>query len=186
MPENVPENLPRWLRRLERVALVTGRAVAWLALGTVLVTALVVMLRYGFNSGNIALQELALYLHATVLMLGMSYTLALDEHVRVDIFYRRFPLRRQALVDLLGTLLLLFPVCILILVLSWDYVIVSWQRLEGSGDAGGLPAVFLLKSLLLVMPLLLMIQGLAETLRAWWRWRHPTRAGDVTRVVEAG
>lgn len=182
----MPGNLPHWMHRLERVALVVGRGVAWLALATVLVIALVVLLRYGFDAGSIALQELALYLHATLLMLGMSYTLALDEHVRVDILYRRFPPRRQALVDLLGTVLLLVPVCVLILVLSCDYVLASWSRLEGSGDAGGLPAVFLLKSLLLVMPALLLVQGMAEGLRAWWRWRHPDQAGLVARVREAG
>jgi TRAP-type mannitol/chloroaromatic compound transport system permease small subunit len=162
------------LQRLDQLALRVGHASAWLSLALVLVTVSVVGLRYGLDKGSIALQETALYLHGALFMLGMSYTLAMDEHVRVDIFYRRLPPERRALVDLAGTLLLLAPLCIAMLVLSWDYVMVSWQRLEGSADAGGLPFVYLLKTLLLAMPALLLVQALAEGLRAWLRWRGET------------
>lgn len=159
------------LQRLDQLALRVGHASAWLSLALVLATVTVVALRYGFDQGSIALQETALYLHGALFMLGMSYTLAMDAHVRVDIFYRRLPPERRALVDLAGTLLLLVPLCIATLVLSWDYVLVSWQRLEGSADAGGLPLVFVLKSLLLAMPALLLVQAVAEGLRAWLRWQ---------------
>ncbi|MDF1821234.1 MAG: TRAP transporter small permease subunit [Alcanivoracaceae bacterium] len=167
------------LQRLDQLALRVGHASAWLSLALVLVTVTVVGLRYGFNQGSIALQETALYLHGALFMLGMSYTLARDEHVRVDIFYRRMTPERRALVDLVGTLALLAPLCITLLVLSWDYVLVSWQRLEGSADAGGLPLVFVLKSLLLAMPALLLVQALAEGLRAWLRWQgHAAARAD--------
>lgn len=163
--------LKRLQAALDRFARLTGHASAWLSLGLVLLTVTVVVLRYGFDYGNIGLQEAALYLHASLFMLGMAYTLSLDEHVRVDIFYRRWPAHKQALVDLAGTALFLIPLCITLLVLSWDYVLVSWQRQEGSADAGGLPFLYVLKTLLLAMPVLLLIQALAEGLRALLRWR---------------
>jgi len=163
----------RLLQRLDRFGLIFGHGVAWLALLLVLTTSLVVVLRYAFGIGSIALQESQLYLHASLFMLGIAYTLRCDEHVRVDIFYRRLSLRRRALVDLTGTLLFLLPLCILLLVTCWEYVVVSWQRKEGSADAGGLPYVYLLKTLLVLMPGLLTIQALAEVLRNILRLRHP-------------
>lgn len=172
----------RLAQRLERVTLVIGHAVAWTTLAMTLLMVLVVALRYGFGIGNIALQESVMYLHGILFMLGAGYTLARDEHVRVDIFYQHFSPRRKALVDLLGTLLLLLPVCLLILVASWDYVIASWQSGEGSADAGGLPFIYLLKTLLLVMPVLLLMQGLVEAVRAALRLRDP---GAMPRDGEA-
>lgn len=160
-------------QRLEAFALVTGHAVAWLTLAMTVLMVLVVALRYGFGIGEIALQESVMYLHGALFMLGAAYTLARDEHVRVDIFYQHFSPRRRALVDLVGTLLLLVPVCMLILVTSWGYVLDSWHSLEGSADAGGLPFRYLLKTLLLIMPVLLLLQGVAEATRAALRLRSP-------------
>lgn len=144
----------------------TGRLIAWLTLAMVLVTCAVVVLRYAFNLGWIALQESITYLHALVFMLGAAYTLRHDGHVRVDIFYRRLSPRGQAWVDLLGSLLLLLPVCVFMLWISWDYVAASWSLLEGSRDAGGLPLVYLLKSVIPLMVLLLLVQGIGQALRS--------------------
>lgn len=146
------ENISEWI----------GRAISWLTLATVLIMTLVVILRYGFNVGWIAMQESTIYLHAFVLMLGMPYVLKHDKHVRVDIFYRRMRRQQQVLINRSGHLLFLIPVCVFILVMSWGYVLQSWQILEGSQEAGGLPLLFLLKSLLVVMPVLLILQALAE------------------------
>lgn len=165
------ENLSEW----------TGRAIAWLTLVMVLVTFLVVVLRYGFNLGWIGLQESITYLHATVFMLGAAYTLRHEGHVRVDIFYQRLQPRGQAWVDLLGTLLLLWPMCLFIAIGSWDYVAVSWERLETSNEPGGLPFVYLLKSLLILMPALLMLQGLARILQSVQRLRGRQAGGDTHR-----
>jgi TRAP-type mannitol/chloroaromatic compound transport system permease small subunit len=144
----------------------TGRAIAWLTVAMVLVTFMVVVLRYAFDWGSIALQESITYMHGMVFMLGAAYTLGRDGHVRVDILYRRLGPRGQAVINLLGTLLLLMPVSLYIISDSWAYVTASWDVLEGSREAGGLPGVFLLKTLLLVMPVLLLLQGLAHALRA--------------------
>lgn len=153
------------VQKLENINELVGRLVAWLTLLIVLVTFLVVILRYGFNFGSIALQESTSYFHAFVFMLGAAYTLKHDGHVRVDIFYRKMNKTKKAWVDLLGTVFLLFPVCLFILISSWDYVFVSWGLLEESGEAGGLAYVYILKTALLIMPILLMLQGTALVLR---------------------
>lgn len=144
---------------LDRFAEATGRIIAWLTLCMVLITVSVVIMRYLFQSGSIALQESVSYLHACVFMLGAAYTLKHDGHVRVDILYQRFSARTRAWIDLLGTLLLLFPVCLFILFSSLEYVTASWSIQEGSREAGGLDGVFLLKTTIPVMAVLLLLQG---------------------------
>jgi len=142
-----------------------GRVISWLTLLMVLTTFLVVMLRYVFDLGWIAMQESVIYMHGFVFMLGAAYTLRHHAHVRVDIFYQRFSLRTRAWVDLLGTLFLLVPVSIFIIWMGWYYVADSWAVLEGSREAGGLPGVFVLKSLIIAMPVLMLLQGAALMLR---------------------
>lgn len=143
-----------------------GRLTAWLTLAMVIVTFVVVVMRYLFDLGSIALQESITFMHAMVFMLGAAYTLRHEGHVRVDIFYRCFGERGRAWVDLLGVLLLLLPVTLFISWVSWDYVAPSWEQLEGSREAGGLPGVFLLKSVIPLMALLLLLQGVAMGMRA--------------------
>ena len=150
---------------LDRINGLLGPVVSWLALAMVLVTFLVVVLRYAFDIGSIALQESVTYMHATLFMLGAAYTLQQQGHVRVDIFYQRFSRRGRAWVDLLGTLVLLVPICLFVLASSWGYVTESWAVHEGSREAGGLPYVYVLKTLLIVMPILVLIQGLVWLLR---------------------
>lgn len=147
-----------------RAVAATGRAVSWLTLAMVVVTFVVVVLRYGFNLGWVWLQESVTWMHAAVFMVAAAWALQDDEHVRVDIFYRQAAPRRQALVDLAGTVLFLVPFCLFMLLVSWDYVAASWGMLESSREAGGLPGIFLLKSLLLVMPALLLVQALVSAL----------------------
>jgi TRAP-type mannitol/chloroaromatic compound transport system permease small subunit len=144
----------------------SGRLIAWLTLAMVVVTFTVVVMRYLFDTGSIALQESITYMHAMVFMLGAAYTLRHEGHVRVDIFYRRFGERGRAWVDLFGVLFLLLPVTVFIAWVSWDYVSTAWELREGSREAGGLPGVYLLKSVIPLMALLLLLQGLAMGWRA--------------------
>jgi len=159
------EKLAALTRAIDAVSEWSGRGIAWLTLFMVAITFLVVVLRYLFNLGWIAMQESITYLHALVFMLGAAYTLKHDGHVRVDIFYRTMTTRGRAWVDLLGTLLLLLPVCGFIFWVSLDYVLRSWSLLEGSREAGGLPWVYLLKTALLLMPALMIVQGIGEAMR---------------------
>jgi TRAP-type mannitol/chloroaromatic compound transport system permease small subunit len=129
------------------------------------VTFTVVVLRYGFNLGWIAMQESVVYLHAAVFLLGSAYTLQHDGHVRVDVFYRGFSRKRKALVNLIGTLFLLLPMMVFITAVSWHYVFESWQTLEGSMESGGLPFLYVLKSFILLFSLTMFFQGVSEALK---------------------
>lgn len=147
---------------IDRVTEKMGKLISWFTFLMVLLTFLIVVLRYGFNMGWIAMQESVLYLHGIVFMLGAAYTLKADGHVRVDIFYQKFSSKGKALVNLFGTLFLLLPVCIFIFYISFDYVSTSWRIMEKSSEAGGLPFVYLSKSLLLLLALTLSLQGISE------------------------
>lgn len=141
------------------------RLVSWFTLFMVLLTFLIVVLRYAFNLGWIAMQESVMYLHGMVFLLGAAHTLRVNEHVRVDIFYRRFSPYKQANVDIFGSIFLLMPVNIFIFTVSFDYVMRAWRVMEASQEAGGIPAVFLLKSLILLFSLTMLLQGIAEVFR---------------------
>ncbi|MES9970180.1 MAG: TRAP transporter small permease subunit [Candidatus Thiodiazotropha sp.] len=160
------------MSQLERIALFfefinewMGRAVSWLSLLMVLTTFAVVVLRYVFDLGWIWLQESVTFMHGALFLVGAAYTLKHDGHVRVDIFFHRFSAQKKAWVDLLGSLMLLMPVCLFIFMVSWDYVAQSWSLQEGSREAGGLDGVYLFKSLILLMAGLLLLQGVSTVIR---------------------
>lgn len=162
----------------------TGRTVSWLSLILVLVTFTVVVLRYVFDSGSIALQETSSYLHATIFLVGMAYTLQQDAHVRVDIFYANFSSLTKAWVDLCGALFLLLPFMLFITWISWSYIATSWSVFEGSREAGGLPGVFILKSLILVMTTLLSLQALTQVVRNINTILHPEIETDNKNIAD--
>jgi TRAP-type mannitol/chloroaromatic compound transport system permease small subunit len=143
-----------------------GRSAAWLTVGMVLLMALIVALRYLFQTGSIAMQEAVIYVNALIFTLGAAYTLKEQGHVRVDIFYNRLGVKQKALVDLLGGLVFLLPFAGFIIWESWDYVSVSWRIKESSAELSGLPYVYLLKATIILLALLLIIQGISEILKA--------------------
>lgn len=149
---------------LEKISVWSGESISWLTLLMVILTFAIVVLRYGFEMGWIAMQESVIYMYALVFLIGIPYTLKHNGHVRVDIFYSKMNPRNKAWVNLFGTLFLLIPVTIFIAWVSWDYVTASWALKEESGEAGGLPGVYLLKSTILVMTFLLFIQGISQLL----------------------
>ena len=150
-------------RGIERVNGAIGKAAAWLALFLVLVQFSLVLMRYVFGTGSLFMQESLIYAHAILFMMAAAWTLADDKHVRVDIFYRGMSPVGRARIDIAGLLLFLFPLCAFVIYESFDYVAASWAIREGARDAGGLPypLISLLKSILLVMPLLVALQGLS-------------------------
>lgn len=149
-----------------------GQFAAWLVLALVFITFFVVVLRYGFNFGRISLQESTTYLHAFVFMLAGAFTLKHNQHVRVDIFYQDMSNRGKARVDFFGTLFLLLPFAGFILWVSFDYVSNSWKLLEGSREAGGLPFVYILKTLIPAMAILLFLQAISLAGRAWLKLKN--------------
>lgn len=151
---------------LDRISVVVGRSVSWLTLLMVLVTFIVVIMRYVFDTGAVWLQESVIWMHAVVFMLGAAYTLQQEEHVRVDIFYRDMSKARRAWVDLLGATFFLLPVSVFLAYAAWDFVVISWQFRESSREPGGLPypLIPMLKTVLLLMPLALTLQGISMLL----------------------
>jgi TRAP-type mannitol/chloroaromatic compound transport system permease small subunit len=143
-----------------------GRGIAWLTLLMVLVTFAVVILRYVYAIGWVWLQESYVWLHGIVFMLGAGYTLLHNAHVRVDIFYRPNSVRYKAIIDFFGSLLLLLPLVVVVIYFSYGYVLDSWLRLEESREAGGLPGLFLLKSVILLFCMLIGLQGLSLAARS--------------------
>ncbi len=162
----VPAALTTLADRIDRLNSTIGRAAAWLALAVVLVQFALVVGRYVFAFGSIRLTEAVTYGHATLIMLAAAWTLKAGGHVRVDVFYAHAGARTRALIDLAGSLLLLLPFMLVLLWLSAPYAARSWAILEGSQEVGGLPLVFLLKTLLPLFALLMASQGLAQAIRA--------------------
>jgi TRAP-type mannitol/chloroaromatic compound transport system permease small subunit len=142
-----------------------GKFIGWLTFLVVVISFAIVLLRYGFSLGWIGLQESVLYFHGLVFMVGSAYTLKHDGHVRVDIFYQHYSERKKAWVNLFGALFLALPICIFIYIVSVDYVILSWQILEQSKEPGGLPFVYINKSMILLFVFTLSMQVLAEAAR---------------------
>jgi len=138
-----------------------GRGVAWLTLLMVLVTFVVVVLRYVYAIGWVWLQESYVWLHGIVFMVGAGYTLLHNGHVRVDIIYRTAGPRYKAIIDILGSVFLLLPLVVVVFDVSFGYVLESWRVWEESREAGGLPGLFLLKTVLWVFCVLFGLQGLS-------------------------
>jgi len=153
---------------LDRLSTVLGKMAAWLTLVMVFVTFVIVVMRYVFDAGLIWLQETVIWMHAFVFMVGAAYTLQKDEHVRVDIFYQKMSSRGRALVDLLGVLIFLLPLCVFLGWKAFDFVALSFRMHEASRESGGLPypLIPLLKAILLVMPITVGLQGLAMALQS--------------------
>jgi len=143
-----------------------GRAVAWVALFMVLVQFTVVVMRYVFAIGNIAMQESIWYMHGILFMVGAGYTLMHGGHVRVDVLYGEGSPRYKARVDVFGTVALLLPVTAATLWLSWDYVINSWKVFEVSTEGSGLPLIFAYKTVIWIFAVLVFLQGLSMLYKA--------------------
>ena len=152
--------------RIDRLNTGIGRVVAWLALAIVLGQFALVLARYVFGFGSIWLSEAVIYGHATLFMLAAAWTLRAGGHVRVDIFYADAGARTKALVDLCGALLLLLPFMLVVLLFGVSYAARSWAILERSQEVGGLPLLFLLKTLIPLFAVLLALQGASQAIRA--------------------
>lgn len=151
---------------IDRINNFVGQAVSFLTVMMVLNVFLVVVLRYAFSISFIWMQEMYTWMHGTVFMLAAGYTLLHNGHVRIDVFYRTASPRYRAMVDLLGSIFLMLP----LLWVTWDRALPmvqrSWRLYEKSAEAGGLPGLFLLKTVILVFCVLLALQGISLALRS--------------------
>jgi TRAP-type mannitol/chloroaromatic compound transport system permease small subunit len=157
--------VPCFINVIDRFIDRLGHLTSWFTLITVVVSFTIVVLRYAFDLGWIAMQESVLYMHSLVFTLGAAYTLKEDGHVRVDIFYHKMSLKNKARVNLFGTLFLLLPMVIFVFYMSFNYVSTSWAITEKSPEAGGLSFVYIHKTFILLMSVCLLLQAIAEILR---------------------
>lgn len=153
--------LAGFVRFAEAVNDYVGRTVAWLTLATVVICATVVFIRYALQTGYVWMQELYVWTHAAAFMLGAGYTLMANKHVRVDIVYARASPRTQAWLDLVSTFVFLFPWVGLLAYFAWPHVTHSWALRETSSQVGGMPGLYVMKTIILAFSGLMFLQGLA-------------------------
>ncbi len=185
----MPHRLAGIADGIDRLIAAVGRAAIWLSLAVVLLQFTVVVLRYALGIGSLWLAESIVYGHAALFMLAAAWTLQVNGHVRVDIFYGEASSRAKALIDLVGALALLLPFVAAIAWFALPYTARSWAILERSREVSGLPFVYLLKSLIPLFALLMALAGVAQAIRAALVLTSPlsspaqagdpaTRAGD--------
>ncbi len=156
-----------WLiRAISALNRVVGEVLSWLALVCVLVCFAVVIQRYFFHSSTLWMQDLYVWVSGAMFTGVAGFALLRNDHVRVDIFYRPWSLRRKAIADLVGVVLFLLPFVVVVWAFAWTNVARSWSFMEGSGNIGGMPGLYILKSFILVFCFLVGAQGLAMGLRS--------------------
>jgi TRAP-type mannitol/chloroaromatic compound transport system permease small subunit len=149
---------------------IVGRCISWLALVLALVMGGNVLLRYGFNTGSVWSQELEWHLMSPICLFGMSYALRHGEHVRVDVLFASFSPRNKYLVEIISAVLAM-AISLIIIKLSWAYVMQSWSIGEGTANPGGISARYLLKALIPIGFALLFLQSLAQAIQYFLAWR---------------
>ena len=142
-----------------------GDVLAILILLMIVISFLTVLVHYLFNVISIPVQELIIYLHSSVFMLGIVYAYHHNKHVRIDIFYQNLAVNKKKKINQLGTILLLIPLFVFIFYASFDYVFSSWSKLEGSPESGGLPFVYGLKTLILILPVSMILLSIFKIFR---------------------
>lgn len=150
-----------------------GRAISWLTAILVLTVFTNVVLRYAFSNNQQWLGELSWHLFSLIFLLGAGYTLKHNKHVRVDVFYSRLTLQKRALIDLLGSLFFLMPVCLMIIFSGWDFAIRSFRMGESSPEANGMPALYIIKAAIAVGFVFLLIQAVAFAIRSLHTLLYP-------------
>ena len=154
------------VRAISALNRVVGHLLSWLALAIVLVCFTVVVQRYIFHTTQLWMQDLYVWLSGAMFTGVAGFALMRDEHVRVDILYRPWPIRKKAIADLIGTLIFLIPYVVVVLLYAWPFVSRSWRLYEGSANVGGMPGLFILKSFIIVFAVLVGLQGLAIIARS--------------------
>ena len=146
----------------EQIMNIISKLLVYILLSMIVLVILTIFLRYFFSIGSISIQELIMYFHASIFMLGISYTYKENSHVKIDIFYNKLSEKNKTILSLIGVILLIIPFGIFIIFISFDMVSSSWSIFEGSSEAGGLDLVFILKSLIPLSGFLILLQALSE------------------------
>lgn len=164
--------MEKFVRFNARVQEGAGALAAFLTSILVLLVVGDVVGRYIFNVGSVALQELEWHIFSIIFLLAAGYTFKRGEHVKIDVLYNRFTKKGQALVDIAGTVVLLFSFSGFVIWYSIDFIWSSYLINEGSPDPGGLPTRFLLKTMIPTGFILLLMQGVIFLLDALKRYKN--------------
>ena len=149
-----------------------GKATAWLTTILVIVVGYDVITRYLLKSSSVAVQELEWHIFSVIFLIASAYTLRHNKHVRVDVLYVNFTPKTRALVNFLGSLLFLMPLCLVGIWSSQNFVMNSFNIGEISPDPGGLPYRFVLKAMIPLGFILIFLQGIAMACRSWLEFRN--------------
>jgi TRAP-type mannitol/chloroaromatic compound transport system permease small subunit len=155
-----------YIRLVSGLNRAVGEVLSWLALAMVLVCFTVVVQRYVFHYSILALQDLYVWMNGAMFTGVAGFALLRDDHVRVDIFYRPWSIRRKAIADLIGIVVFLIPFMVVVLVYGLPFVQRSWRIYEGSANIGGMPGLFVLKTFITVFAILVLLQGIAWAFRS--------------------
>ena len=156
-----------WLiRAISGINRVVGEVLSWLALVCVLACFTVVVQRYFFNISTLWIQDFYVWVSGAMFTGVAGFALLRDDHVRVDIFYRPASVRKKAMADLFGVVFFLLPFIYVVFHYGWPAIARSWSYQEASGNFGGMPGLYILKSFILVFAALVGLQGIAMALRA--------------------
>lgn len=169
-------------RAFERFADTLGVISAVLLLGLVANVFYDVVMRYLFNDVSIGMQELEWHLFSAIFLLGTAYALKVDGHVRVDLVYERLPPRRQALIDMVGTVVFIWPFCLLVADYGIDFAAEAYSIGEISGDPGGLPMRWIIKGMIPLAFACVVVTSIGFLLRA----RHRYHGIDVATARRSG
>ena len=143
-----------------------GQLISWISLILILLICVDVFMRYFLSTSKIWMVELEWHLFSVLFLVGASYTLLHDKHVRVDLFYENYSPKRKRIVNALGILILIIPWCLIILTTSWDYALNSFSFREGSPQPGGLPARYIVKSIIFCGYFLLLVQAISILIKS--------------------
>jgi TRAP-type mannitol/chloroaromatic compound transport system permease small subunit len=166
MNEEVKE-APRFCKMIDETIRRIGEYFSWLNAILVVVIILQVVLRYVFGQGLVVLEELQWHLYGVGIMLGLSYCVVTDSHIRLDLLYDRFPQRGKEQVELFGNLVLVLPIVAIILLHGWPFLMESWRVGESSDSPIGICCRYVIKSFLLIGFGLLGVAALSKTMRSF-------------------
>ena len=156
-----------YIRLVDRINERIGVLTSWLTALLVLVVCYDVVVRYLFGESSVGLQELEWHIFALIFLVSAAYTLKVDEHVRVDVFYTQLSSKKKAWINLVGSIFLLIPFCLIVIISSQDFVLSSFRVNETSPDAGGLPARYILKVFIPISFFLLLLEGIALAFKSF-------------------
>lgn len=152
-------------RAVDRVLLVIGQAFSWLWAVLVVIILGSVIARYYFQMGTVGIEEVQWHLSSTIWLIGLSYAIVTDHHVRVDLLYERFGLKTRAWIEFFGIIILLLPFLIIGIYETIPYFIQAYQVNEASQSPGGIPHRWVIKAIMTVAFVLMLIAAVARLLK---------------------